>query len=288
MFSLLLMTALAVQTPAASKPATDTTANRTTRQPATAAVSRAAFHDAMRMLWEDHVVYTRNYIISASAGLADTTQVAERLMRNQGDIGNAIKPYYGEAAAAQLTALLSSHIIHAAKIIGIAKGSSPAMNVGVAPDASVKMSSDTLQIKANAQYPTATGRGTDTTKQQVPASPQPTQVGVTASAQTTDPNALNAAIAAWRANGDSIATFLSGANPRNWSRSTLQSAFNMHLDMTLKEATAYLQRDWAGSIAAYDEIHQQILQMADVLSEGIMKQFPTRFNNRATTMSSLQ
>jgi len=107
-------------------------------------------------------------------------------------------------------------------------------------------------------------------------------------AQENDSTSLNAAVAAWRANADSIAAFLSAGNPRNWSRSTLQSSLRSHLDMTLKEATAHLHRDWAGSIAAYDEVHQQILQLADVLSEGIMKQFPNRFSSKATTMSSLQ
>src|SRR5512135_678520 len=46
---------------------------------------------AMRKLWEDHITYTRNYIISALAGLEDVGKIAERLLRNQDDIGNAIK-----------------------------------------------------------------------------------------------------------------------------------------------------------------------------------------------------
>jgi hypothetical protein len=52
----------------------------------------------MRMLWEEHITYTRNYIISALGDLPDQDAVAKRLLRNQDDIGNAIKPYYGEDA----------------------------------------------------------------------------------------------------------------------------------------------------------------------------------------------
>ncbi|MGH2725657.1 MAG: hypothetical protein ACRDKS_01645, partial [Actinomycetota bacterium] len=37
------------------------------------------------------------------------------------DIGNAIKPYYGEAAGKQLTALLRQHILTAADLITAAK-----------------------------------------------------------------------------------------------------------------------------------------------------------------------
>jgi hypothetical protein len=77
---------------------------------------------AMRKLWEDHITYTRNYIISALAGLPDTDAVAKRLMKNQDDIGNAIKPYYGDAAGAKLTTLLRDHISIATEVVTAAKG----------------------------------------------------------------------------------------------------------------------------------------------------------------------
>jgi hypothetical protein len=76
---------------------------------------------SMRKLWEDHITYTRNYIISALAGLEDESKIAERLLRNQDDIGAAIKPYYGDAAGKQLAALLRDHILIAAEIVTAAK-----------------------------------------------------------------------------------------------------------------------------------------------------------------------
>ena len=75
----------------------------------------------MRKLWEDHITYTRNYIISALADLGDTGNVAERLLKNQDDIGDAIKPIYGDEAGKKLTALLRDHILIAADIVKAAK-----------------------------------------------------------------------------------------------------------------------------------------------------------------------
>src|SRR5438094_2246379 len=68
-------------------------------------LSAGAFHDAMRKIWEDHVTWTRLAIVSLVAGLADTNATVGRLMQNQADIGNAIRPFYGDAAGDHLTAL---------------------------------------------------------------------------------------------------------------------------------------------------------------------------------------
>jgi hypothetical protein len=81
-----------------------------------------AFHDDMRKLWEDHITWTRLAIVSFAAGLPDFDQTAGRLLRNQEDIGNAIKPYYGRRAGNQLTALLKEHIGGAVDLLMAAKG----------------------------------------------------------------------------------------------------------------------------------------------------------------------
>jgi hypothetical protein len=81
----------------------------------------AALNSAMRKLWEDHITWTRVFIISAVAGLPDKDAATQRLLQNQVDIGNAIKPFYGNAAGDQLTALLKDHIVIAADVVTAAK-----------------------------------------------------------------------------------------------------------------------------------------------------------------------
>ena len=78
-------------------------------------------HEAMRKLWEDHIIWTRVFIISAAADLPDKAAATDRLLQNQTDIGNAIKPYYGDAAGDKLTTLLKEHITTAAEIVTAAK-----------------------------------------------------------------------------------------------------------------------------------------------------------------------
>ncbi|MGI8313854.1 glycosyltransferase [Halobacillus mangrovi] len=80
------------------------------------------FENDFRRLWIDHVLWTSNYITSATtAGAEDQKQVLERLLKNQEDIGNAIKPVYGESAGNKLTELLKEHIVIAGEIVEAAK-----------------------------------------------------------------------------------------------------------------------------------------------------------------------
>jgi hypothetical protein len=80
-----------------------------------------SLRSALRKLWEEHIVYTRTFIISALAGLPDADSTAQRLLRNQDDIGSAVAQFYGDAAGAKLASLLREHILIAADLVKAAK-----------------------------------------------------------------------------------------------------------------------------------------------------------------------
>jgi hypothetical protein len=88
--------------------------------------SKAAFRADMRKLWEDHITWTRLAIISLEGGTPDTDATVGRLLRNQDDIGNAVKPFYGDAAGDALTHELRQHILIAADVIAAAKAGNSA------------------------------------------------------------------------------------------------------------------------------------------------------------------
>jgi hypothetical protein len=76
---------------------------------------------ALRKLWSDHVIWTREYIVAAVAGTPDADAAAGRLLRNQEDIGAAVAGFYGTAAGEQLTGLLKAHILIAVDLVAAAK-----------------------------------------------------------------------------------------------------------------------------------------------------------------------
>ncbi|MGH2855720.1 MAG: glycosyltransferase [Solirubrobacteraceae bacterium] len=71
--------------------------------------------DDYRELW------TREYVVAAISGAPDAGAVAGRLLKNQEDIGNAVVPFYGEAAGSRLAELLKEHIMIAVDLIAAAK-----------------------------------------------------------------------------------------------------------------------------------------------------------------------
>ncbi len=85
------------------------------------AEAQLKLHRDMRKLWTDHVVWTREYIVAAVANTPDQTAAANRLMKNQEDIGQAVATYYGTDAGNKLTSLLKEHISIAVDLVTDAK-----------------------------------------------------------------------------------------------------------------------------------------------------------------------
>src|SRR5262245_51937385 len=85
--------------------------------PAPKSPEEVAFHAQMRKLWEDHVTWTRLAIVTFADSSGGFGATAGRLLQNQTDIGNAIKPYFGDAAGNQLTSLLHDHITIAVELL---------------------------------------------------------------------------------------------------------------------------------------------------------------------------
>ncbi len=79
------------------------------------------FNTTMRKLWVNHIVWTRNVILCIVDDLPGKDQALNRLMKNQIEIGNIIKPYYGEEAGKKLTELLFEHINIASDVVKEAK-----------------------------------------------------------------------------------------------------------------------------------------------------------------------
>jgi hypothetical protein len=95
-------------------------------------------------------------------------------------------------------------------------------------------------------------------------------------AKAGDNTALAAANAKWTANADSIASFLSTANP-NLALADMKTMMHDHLTLTTNEAVARLQHDYTADVAAYDAVHNEILSMSDMIANAIVKQFPSQF-----------
>jgi hypothetical protein len=110
-----------------------------------------ALRNDMRRLWEDHVTWTRLAIISLTTDSPDTGATVGRLLQNQTDIGDAIEPFYGEAAGDELTRLLRQHILIAAELIAAARtGDQPAV---AAAQARWRANADEIAAFLNAANP---------------------------------------------------------------------------------------------------------------------------------------
>lgn len=83
--------------------------------------SEQMLSNLMRLLWEQHVYWTRLFLVSNAFGLPDMEFVTNRLLRNPKNFEAALKPFYGENIAAAFAELLTSHLTIAAELVSAAK-----------------------------------------------------------------------------------------------------------------------------------------------------------------------
>jgi hypothetical protein len=207
--------AVAITTTAALVSGLVVAASSSASLPAPLSPKAVVFHDAMRELWEDHGAFTRMAITSFAANSPDLKVTEARLLQNQVQIGNAVKPYYGRAAGHELTKLLKQHILDA--------------------------------------------------------------VGVLVAAKSGSKTKLKHAEARFFANGRRVAGFLHKANPSNWSIAAMRKMMNIHLKQVIVMGADELTGNYAGSVAEWNPYRRHLLMMADMLSNGIISQFPARF-----------
>ncbi len=74
-----------------------------------------------RKLWEQHVMWTRSFIISTASNLPDLPLVTKRLLRNPMDFANLLRPFYGKQKADEFEKLLTDHLLIAATLVNDAK-----------------------------------------------------------------------------------------------------------------------------------------------------------------------
>ena len=75
----------------------------------------------MRMLWEQHVAWTRMTINSIAENLPDLDFVTNRLLCNASDMAAALKTFYGEENASRFESLLRDLLVIAAELVKAAK-----------------------------------------------------------------------------------------------------------------------------------------------------------------------
>jgi hypothetical protein len=80
----------------------------------------------------------------------------------------------------------------------------------------------------------------------------------------------------WTANADSIAELLSSVSP-NWSKQTFTDLLEEQVNLVSGAVVSRLDRKYAADVKAGDAMHQQAMRVADELTTGIIKQFPTNF-----------
>ena len=178
-------------------------------------MDQQAHRKKLHSLWENHGNWMRLFIISTLDDREYRDPTKNHLLDNQHNIGEALKPFYGDKASEQFAALLAVHVQIAGEMLQAAKNADAAL--------------------------------------------------------------FEDAVDRWYANADQLAELLHELNPSQWQPAETKTIFREYLDLTLELALARWNGDFEADIAAAEKVRAQAAAIADMLSEGIIKQFPHRF-----------
>lgn len=84
-------------------------------------LSEIALMNQLRNLWTDHVMWTREFIISTAADLGALDAVTARLLQNPDDFAKLLSIVYGEDVAENFKQLFTEHLLIAADLVNAAK-----------------------------------------------------------------------------------------------------------------------------------------------------------------------
>jgi len=173
-----------------------------------------ALYNRMRMVWSQHVWWTRMLIISIAHRLPDQQATTARLLENPEDFAKILEDYFPTESVDAVKQLITEHLQIAAALVTTLR--------------------DGEMIKA-----------AELNKE-------------------------------WYQNADSIAQAFAGISPQLNCEEVRRMFYN-HLDLTKQEAAMRLAGNYPADIAAMNAAEQEMLAMADMFTEAIIRLFPEKF-----------
>jgi len=77
--------------------------------------------NTFRRLWNEHVLWTRFFIVSTAFDLPDLPLVTQRLLQNPGDFAKVLSQFYRKSEVEEFTRLFTDHLLIAAALVNAAK-----------------------------------------------------------------------------------------------------------------------------------------------------------------------
>lgn len=168
----------------------------------------------LRFLWMQNAYWMRIAVQSKLFNLPDTEIISERLMQNPKDFEMALRTFYGDDNASELSNLMLDQLTIATDLVN------------------AMMNAD-AEAQADAER-------------------------------------------RWNDNVEKMASFLNSLNS-NWAEADLQNMLQSNLDLLKQLVSDMMARNFEASNATFANIERQAMELADMLTQEIVRQFPQYF-----------